>query len=533
MASTEMWNNSDVPCSIGSEATNETHFSVLPAGAHSDQFYSLGQLATLWTSTKATEEDDAYLLYMFNSATSVAHTPTQKRGLFSVRCVRGAAASLPTVKIYSAAASSVLAGIVDDGGATITEKGVCWSETPGASLSSNHVAATFEVDTFNVRAFTANPTGIEECTKYYVRAYATNSVGTAYSDEFAVVDLHGTGHGEYSSNYGNSANFARIQISNVTADSLAWKTRDGVYMGNWKGWTSVLPVGDYFIKTYHNCNGEWYGEGMNQSSYTDPELEALLAPYVDPDQGLHRIPASPICKVTSKNANETAYDASYSGNYINKLTDKSGNEYDLVQIGEQCWMRENLRTTKFADGTDITEGTTTSTTTAYRYSTGNPSTQGYLYNWSATSDAAGICPDGWHVPSDAEWTELTTYLAATQDPRSPSGESHYIYRCDDNASAIAKSLASTPTDWPSSSNTCDPGYTLPGSSYSNLNNRTGFNAVPVGRYAGGYIDSDGKVANYWTSGNSQVLMDYTNTGLSHSSEGGTMASGYSIRCIRD
>jgi uncharacterized protein (TIGR02145 family) len=105
--------------------------------------------------------------------------------------------------------------------------------------------------------------------------------------------------------------------------------------------------------------------------------------------------------------------------------------YKTVGIGTQCWMAENLRTRKYRDGTDIqfdasggptgdgqgqTWGALTSGAhTLYAHdSTATPSnltSYGYLYNWYAVSDARGLCPTGWHVPTINEWTNLIDQLA--------------------------------------------------------------------------------------------------------------------------
>ena len=512
-------------------------FNAVPAGYYqSSGARGFGEDANFWSTTNGYNS-----FILASESPEVIRDNNDKFFGLSVRCVRGDAASLPTVKILSAASGIALGAIMADGGSTVTEKGVCWSTTPGASLSSTHAVSTLEIDTFNVLGFATPISGLDTCIKYYVRAYATNSVGTAYSDEVTVTQLPSSGIGGgyfgYSSNYGNSPSFASIRIDHVNVDSLAWKTRAGQYMGSWRGPSEVLPVGEYFIHVYTNCNGDWYGDGANQASYTSPELAALLP--ADPDQGLHVIPASPICTVTSINtANETAYSASYSGKYINKLTDKSGNEYDVVQIGEQCWMRENLRTTKFADGTDIDA--------ANYHATDNVAVQGYVYDKDAVTSAANICPSGWHVPSDDEWTQLTDYLGATQDPRTPTFESNYPYRCDESdENSIAKSLASTATDWPyESADACSIGntdsYTVwngpddPRTLYRySYNNRTGFNAVPVGYWHNGGMDSVGKQANYWTStGQKHMNLDYPRSTIEQiDSESGSPAC--SIRCLRD
>ena len=105
---------------------------------------------------------------------------------------------------------------------------------------------------------------------------------------------------------------------------------------------------------------------------------------------------------------------------ITSVSDIDGNPYQTISIGTQCWTKTNLKTTKYNDGvtaiTDLTlAGWTTATTgalTEYVAAgvTGYVSTYGYLYNWYAVADPKGLCPIGWKVPTDAEWTTLTTYL---------------------------------------------------------------------------------------------------------------------------
>ncbi|MDA8979051.1 fibrobacter succinogenes major paralogous domain-containing protein, partial [bacterium] len=93
-----------------------------------------------------------------------------------------------------------------------------------------------------------------------------------------------------------------------------------------------------------------------------------------------------------------------------------GHDYLLVEIGDQCWFRENLNTTSYANGDSIPGnlsdaawgGTMTGAYSVYGDNETNLDAYGRLYNWNAASDARGLCPNGWHVPSNAEWTELTT-----------------------------------------------------------------------------------------------------------------------------
>jgi len=103
----------------------------------------------------------------------------------------------------------------------------------------------------------------------------------------------------------------------------------------------------------------------------------------------------------------------------NRITDADGNAYTSVTIGAQEWMVENLRTTKYANGDPIRNVTDNDewhnfSTGAYSWydndSVSYESVYGALYNWYAVADSRNVCPTGWHVPTDAEWTILTDYI---------------------------------------------------------------------------------------------------------------------------
>ena len=106
------------------------------------------------------------------------------------------------------------------------------------------------------------------------------------------------------------------------------------------------------------------------------------------------------------------------------VTDVDGNSYATVQIGTQCWTQSNLRVSKYRDGSSITNitdntlwsQTNTSSTGAwcnYNNDANIGTTFGKLYNWYAVNDSRGLCPTGWHVPSDAEWTTLENHLGGS------------------------------------------------------------------------------------------------------------------------
>jgi len=100
------------------------------------------------------------------------------------------------------------------------------------------------------------------------------------------------------------------------------------------------------------------------------------------------------------------------------VTDIDGNTYQAVKIGDQWWMAENLKVTHYRNGNpipNVTKNTQWSSLKTGAYCNydndpNNVNTYGRLYNWYAVSDNRNIAPDGWHVPSDAEWRTLVNYL---------------------------------------------------------------------------------------------------------------------------
>ena len=103
------------------------------------------------------------------------------------------------------------------------------------------------------------------------------------------------------------------------------------------------------------------------------------------------------------------------------VTDIDGNVYHTVQIGTQTWMVENLKVSHYRNGDPVPEVTDTTewgtiTTGAFCWYDNDSvydGTYGKMYNWFAVTDPRGIAPEGWHVPSDAEWTTLVNYLGGT------------------------------------------------------------------------------------------------------------------------
>ena len=177
---------------------------------------------------------------------------------------------------------------------------------------------------------------------------------------------------------------------------------------------------------------------------------------------------------------------------VGSMSDGENNSYKTVTYGTQTWMAENLRVTKYNDGTTIPTGIaalawgtlTTGAVCTYK-NTSNADTIktfGRLYNWYAVNTAK-LCPTGWHVPSDGEWTTLQNYLIANG----------YNYDGSKTGNYIAQSMAST-TGWASSKYPGDVGL------YLSYNNKSGFTAQPSGALnAYGSFFGNGSKAYWWST----------------------------------
>jgi uncharacterized protein (TIGR02145 family) len=188
------------------------------------------------------------------------------------------------------------------------------------------------------------------------------------------------------------------------------------------------------------------------------------------------------------------------------ITDASGNEYPVVQIGDQCWTKKNLRTSKYADGSVIPNVTSPSawadlsTGAWYHY---NDSIYGKLYNWYTVSDPRKVCPTGWHVPTDSEWTVLIDFLGG-EDVAGGKMKATSVW--------YAPNTAAT--------------------------NESCFSGLPGGyrwEYNGDLLDV-GTGGSWWSSSGSNTLARRVSLGSSNGNTGrhyDNPKSGSSIRCLKD
>jgi len=194
------------------------------------------------------------------------------------------------------------------------------------------------------------------------------------------------------------------------------------------------------------------------------------------------------------------------------VTDIDGNEYSTVTIGTQVWMGENLKTTKFRDGTDIPyipneDEWRALSTPGYCYydnSWSDALVYGALYNWH-TVNTGNLCPTGWHVPSDEEWTTLITYLGGD--------------------TLVGGKLKDTGTTFWESPN-------------EGATNETGFSALP-----GGYRSSSGSFhgirvgSDFWSSSvyiwDEVIFIGLYNITSNPFKSHADKPAGMSVRCICD
>jgi len=195
------------------------------------------------------------------------------------------------------------------------------------------------------------------------------------------------------------------------------------------------------------------------------------------------------------------------------MSDIDGNVYRTIKIGTQTWMAENLKVTKYRNGdaipnvTDTTEWSnlTTGAYCDYGNTASNSSAYGKLFNWYAVTDSRNIAPTGWHVPSDAEWTTLTTFLG---------GE----------AVAGGKLKEKFTAHWHSPN--------------EGATNESGFTALPAGgRNTNGSFDGLGFDAYVWSSAEDNGsyawyrFLVYFNSNMYRNSY--KKVEGHSVRCLKD
>jgi uncharacterized protein (TIGR02145 family) len=199
-----------------------------------------------------------------------------------------------------------------------------------------------------------------------------------------------------------------------------------------------------------------------------------------------------------------------------------GRTYDLVEIGGQCWFADNLATDQYRNGDPIPTGlsntqwqnTTAGAFAIYNNGIANDATYGKLYNWYTTVDSRGLCPTGWHVPTDCEWMYLEGTLGMSVTDQETTG-----WRGTNEGGAIKAT-----TNWTSPN--------------IGATNSSGFTALPGGyRYFTGSYNYIGSYGYWWSSSETDSFnawfrtLYYSDSNVYRSSLNKPL--GFSVRCVRD
>jgi len=394
--------------------------------------------------------------------------------------------------------SATCGGIVScDLSSSVTARGICWSTNDNPGIEDNK-----STDGVGSGSFTTNIQNLIGNTTYYLRAYATNMEGTAYGSTMTfktdpVVPSIST-----------------LAVNNITVSSAKCDVK-------------ILNNGGSPITQYGIC----YSESPNPSLLLSTAFTTETAATDNFTHTLNSLKSNTQYYVKSyaTNAVGTAYGnelefttseaASSEILFNDKLTygsvsDVEGSIYKTITIGTQTWMAENLRSTTFRNG-DLIPTTATLTqdifseiSPIYQWSLGNTDVNGRLYTWFAATDPRNVCPIGWHLPTDAEWTTLINYLG---------GE----YLAGDKLREIGQ------VHWG-----------VNGNGNWNATNKSGFTGLPAGsKESTGVYKPNSNVCVWWSSSSNKSDSGVCRQIWDNTSQVGFMninkKYGYSIRCVQD
>jgi len=404
---------------------------------------------------------------------------------------------------------SVAGNLLETGKEGVIQHGFCWSETPEPEWESD--SCVLLGSRLQAGEFSSEIKDLAQNTTYHVRAFAVNHVGTAYGEDLKVIT-------------DRKLTVPRVHTANVRTVTEYNAVAGGAVRD--KGGSEIISYGvcwdtspDPGIEGDHLS----FSEGTGPFFTTINNLELSTLYYV---------------RAFAVNSTGLAY-----GNEVmfrtndTPVTDIDGNIYPTVAIGEQVWMTKNLAVTRYADGTPVpfipeqewwdSLRVDEKGYCFYNNSTSNLAIYGALYSWNAAVNGQdsiapevksiqGVCPDGWHLPSDADWKELESYLGMPAQEVNSEG-----WR-----GQIGGKLKSTGRDY----------WLIPN---EGATNETRFSALPAGdRFPNGEYFNLRYTTIYWTSTSydSETAwargLGYLVTTMYRGHED-TKNWGFSVRCVRD
>jgi len=376
--------------------TNSSGFTALPGGLRSENGEFLGYLgcATWWWTSSAYGTNQAMSRQIYCTRDETEREPLNINNAFSIRCINDF--SLPTLttdSITNITEMSATGGgvVVSDGGASIIERGICWSTEPNPDIMDNLVIANLGTGT---GSFVVILDSLDLYTFYYVRAYVTNSVGTAYGNEVTFV-----------------TNTTDPTIPTIITEEITEITQNSGISGGEILSDGGEPITDKGVCWSINQNPTVNDSCTNEGAGIETFISTII--------GLDTLNTY-FVRAYATNTIGTAY-----GNQLvlTTLPDPSpcdgidtilygGQVYHTVEIGFQCWFKENLNIGQMIDGTQDAMDNDTIEKYCYENDTINCDNYGGLYQWpeamqyESIEGSQGICPEGWHIATENDWVKL-------------------------------------------------------------------------------------------------------------------------------
>ncbi len=405
------------------------------------------------------------------------------------------------VATYISSTTAISGGtITSDGGAQVTERGVCWSVNPDPTIADFKLA-----NSLNAATFSSTLTNLATNTTYYVRAYAVNEAGTGY---------------------GNNVTFKTIQIPVVATANITNITQFSL-----RGGGTVTSPGGLSITERGICWGSVSNPTVKDSKKSEG---SGTGDFVVAVSGLD-INTTYYVRAYAVSVEGTVY-----GNEIiiktldyGTVSDFDGYIYKTVTFGTQTWMAENLKVSHYNNGTAIntTQPSTLNisgeVSPKYQWPGGgyenNVALYGRLYTWYVVTDSRGICPAGWHIPTIDEYTILENYLISRG----------YNFDGSLTGNKTAKAMASAEY-WDKNTSLGTVGNT----DYPEYRNRSKFSALPAGDrgYYNTFVEM-GKQGFWWTTSNYDTneswLFEIGSYEIEPSHSVDYKWTGNSVRCVKD
>lgn len=395
---------------------------------------------------------------------------------------------------------AVAGGVVtDDGGSPITSRGLCVTiNRIYLPTVINNGDNWFTIDSSGLGIFSDTMklkwggAGHTIRQTHYIRAYATNKKGTAYGEVLTVYPKS------------KPPKFYTLSLVGVTTTTAILKF--GLHN---PPETFEIDELDVCISSNPNptIEGTHFPVQLNEDNKNDtlnnlaPNTTYYIRGYVKNESGFAYSPEISI----------TTWEGS--------LSDIVGNIYPTKTIGSKVWMTKDLTTVKFNDGTivpniqDNLEWSSTTTSASCTYTS-----FGKLYNYFAVIDTRNLCPTGWHVPTDSEWSAMEISLGMSPDQATTTG-----YRGTEEGGKLKFSILDIGV------------WKVPN---TGATNSSGFSAQGGGfRYDNGILTNSTISANYWTSSEFDVTSAWSRS-LSYNSAQISRLSinkkyGFSVRCVKD